>query len=82
MCTLTRLAPLYVTPHNQIRRGSEWFNAGLARAKAQGKKLGRPGVSGRIEERIRMLRTKGFGKLKIAKELGCGVSMVQRVLAA
>ena len=36
----------------------------------------------RIEERIRELRAKGYGKLRIARELECGVSTVQRVLAA
>jgi len=59
----------------------ERINVGLARARAQGKRLGRPGVSGRIERRIRDLRAKQWGKLKIARELGCGVSTVQRVLA-
>lgn len=60
----------------------ERVNAGLARARAQGKQLGRPPVSDRIEQDIRDLRTKGLGKLKIARTLGCGVSTVQRVLAA
>ena len=60
----------------------ERVNAGLARAKAQGKTLGRPKASTDIEEKIRVLRGQGKGKLKIAKELGCGVSLVQRVLAA
>lgn len=60
----------------------ERIHAGLARAKAQGKALGRKPVSSRTEERIRALREKGLGKLKIARELRCGVSTVQRVLAA
>jgi len=60
----------------------ERIHAGLARARAQGKTLGRKPVSSRTEERIRVLREKGLGKLKIARELGCGVSTVQRVLAA
>ncbi len=59
----------------------ERINAGLRRAKAQGKTLGRPPVSSAVEADIRKLRVKGFGKLKIAKQLGCGVSTVQRVLA-
>jgi|SRR5579871_6400982 len=59
----------------------ERIHAGLARAKAQGKTLGRKPVSARIEERIRELRAKGYGKLRIARELKCGVSTVQRVLA-
>ena len=43
--------------------------------------LGRKPVTARTEERIRELRGKGMGKLKIARELSCGVSTVQRVLA-
>ena len=60
----------------------ERINAGLRRARAQGKTLGRPPVSSAVEADIRTLRIKGLGKLKIAKQLGCGVSTVQRVLAA
>lgn len=61
----------------------ERVNAGLARARAQGKKLGRPSsVTGRTERRIRDLHAKGMGKLKIAREVGCGTSTVQRVLGA
>lgn len=57
--------------------------AGLSRAKAQGKTLGRPKVCTPIEDRIRELHGggTGMGKLKIAKTLGIGVSVVQRVLA-
>src|ERR1017187_4116229 len=60
----------------------ERIHSGLARAKAKGKKLGRRPVSSRTEERIRQLRAQGHGKLKIARTLECGVSTVQRVLAA
>lgn len=60
----------------------ERIHAGLARARSQGKAPGRKPVSARTEERIRELRGKGLGKLKIARQLGCGVSTVQRVLAA
>jgi hypothetical protein len=42
----------------------ERIHAGLARAKAQGKTLGRKPVS--TEEQIRQLHGKGLGKLKIA----------------
>ena len=60
----------------------ERIHSGLARAKSKGKILGRRPVSSRTEERIRELREKGMGKLKIARTLECGVSTVQRVLAA
>jgi DNA invertase Pin-like site-specific DNA recombinase len=60
--------------------------AGLARAKAKGTKsgnpIGRPAVGGDVEQRIRELRAQDLGMLKIAKQVGCGVSVVQRVLAA
>jgi DNA invertase Pin-like site-specific DNA recombinase len=59
--------------------------AGLARAKAHGTKsgnpIGRPAVSEEVEGRIRELRAQGLGMVKIAKQAGCGVSVVQRVLA-
>jgi DNA invertase Pin-like site-specific DNA recombinase len=60
----------------------ERINAGLRRARAKGKRLGRPPVQANIEVKIRALRGTGTGKLKITRTLGCGVSTVQRVLAA
>lgn len=59
----------------------ERVNAGLARARAEGKRLGRPTVSASVEKAIRQRRSKGQGMLKIARELGVGVSVVQRVSA-
>lgn len=59
----------------------ERVRSGLARARAQGKRLGRPAVSGHVERRIRTLHAQGYGKLKIARELHCGVSTVCRVVA-
>jgi DNA invertase Pin-like site-specific DNA recombinase len=59
-------------------------NAGLQRAKAEGKKLGRPKTKQGVEEAIRKVRTQNpsLGMIKIAKQLRVGVSVVQRVLAA
>ncbi len=57
------------------------INAGLARAKAQGKVLGRPKVNGGIERAVLAGIKKGTGKRKLAKQLGIGVSTVKRVLA-
>lgn len=54
--------------------------AGLARARAQGKTLGRPTVGTGVEAAIRAARGDGKGIRKIARELGVGVSTVQRVL--
>ena len=59
----------------------ERVKAGLARAKAQGKKLGRPKVSAKKEQAIRDARVEGKGILKIAREVGVGTGTVQRVLA-
>ncbi|MCO6415695.1 recombinase family protein [Siccirubricoccus sp. KC 17139] len=53
--------------------------AGLARAKAQGRRLGRPTISGATEAEIRAQLAAGTGVLKVARTLGVGVSTVQRV---
>lgn len=58
----------------------ERIHAGLDRARSKGTKLGRKTIDHKTEERIRAL-SKTMGKNKIAKELNCGVSTVQRVLA-
>ncbi len=58
----------------------ERIHSGLARARAKGKRLGRKRVAADIEQRIRQLAKGGMGKLKIARTLDCGVSVVQRVL--
>jgi DNA invertase Pin-like site-specific DNA recombinase len=60
----------------------ERVNAGLARARANGTKLGRRPVKPAVEARIRQLRAKGDGILKIGKKLGIGTSVVQRVVGA
>ena len=58
----------------------ERIDAGLARTKAKGTKLGRRPVAPSVEARIRALRADGMGMLKIGRELGIGTSVVQRVL--
>jgi DNA invertase Pin-like site-specific DNA recombinase len=68
----------------------ERINAGLARARKEGKKLGRKkSVTQKIEKKILDLsRTVNqanpmggtYGKHAIARKVGCGVSTVQRVL--
>jgi DNA invertase Pin-like site-specific DNA recombinase len=57
----------------------ERVNAGLARARAEGKRLGRPRVTRNLEDRIRTLRLAGTGIKAIARQLGCGIGTVQRV---
>lgn len=56
-------------------------HAGLATARAKGKTLGRPKADPAKVERIRALRAQGMGIGKVAREVGCGVSLVQRVVA-
>jgi DNA invertase Pin-like site-specific DNA recombinase len=58
----------------------ERVRAGLARARAQGKVLGRPRVSARVEAAVRALRAKGRGIHAIAREAGVGVGTVQRIV--
>lgn len=59
----------------------ERVNAGLARARAKGTRLGRRPVEAKVEARIRALKAEGMGILKIGKTLGVGTSVVQRVTA-
>ena len=68
----------------EFERGiiKERVNAGLARAREKGVTLGRPRIDPDVEKRIQLLRAKGYGILKIARELGIGTSAVQRVIAA
>jgi DNA invertase Pin-like site-specific DNA recombinase len=58
----------------------ERVKAGLARARKEGKTLGRPKVSEATEADIHSLREQGMGMLAIARELGVGTSVVQRVV--
>ncbi len=60
----------------------ERVKAGLARARSQGKKLGRPRVEVSTERAILKARQKGKGIKKIARELHIGTGTVQRVLKA
>ena len=59
----------------------ERVRAGLSRARAQGKTLGRPKVTGKVEQAVLAARAEGTGKRKIAKQLGIGVSTVTRIIA-
>lgn len=60
----------------------ERVNAGLARARAKGTKLGRRPVKPAVEARIRALKAEGMGILKIGRTVGVGTSVVQRVVGA
>jgi DNA invertase Pin-like site-specific DNA recombinase len=54
-------------------------NAGLKRARSEGKVLGRPRVSQAIEQAIRKELAKGRGIHAVAKLVGVGAGTVQRV---
>ena len=56
--------------------------AGLERARAQRKRLGRPPVSAAVERAVRRERAKGKGIRRIASDLGIGVGTVQRLIKA
>ena len=58
----------------------ERVHAGLARARKEGKRLGRPKVAKKTERAILAARAEGKGIRKTAAELGVGVSTVQRVI--
>jgi DNA invertase Pin-like site-specific DNA recombinase len=53
--------------------------AGLDRVRQQGKKLGRPKVSPKVEEAIRRNLSAGHGIRKVAALVGVGSGTVQRV---
>jgi DNA invertase Pin-like site-specific DNA recombinase len=59
----------------------ERVRAGLKRAKAEGKRLGRPRVDVAVERRVRALRAQGKGMIAISRLAGCGVGTVQRIVA-
>ena len=55
--------------------------AGLRKARAEGKTLGRPKVNAKIEAAIRAKLKAGVGMTRAARDLGVGVSTVVRVRA-
>jgi DNA invertase Pin-like site-specific DNA recombinase len=57
----------------------ERVKAGLARARAQGKWLGRSRVNDAIVHRISEQLAGGSGIIKTAKLIGCGVGTVHRI---
>jgi DNA invertase Pin-like site-specific DNA recombinase len=74
---MIQMASVFGEQERQIIRSR--VNAGLDRVRAQGKKLGRPKVSPRIETAIREQLSAGHGILKVAAIVGVGSGTVQRV---
>jgi len=58
----------------------ERVNAGLARAKSQGKRLGRPSIAPELTDRIKAWGAKGLSQAAIAKLAGASRATVQRAL--
>jgi DNA invertase Pin-like site-specific DNA recombinase len=57
----------------------ERVRAGLARAKSEGKRLGRPTIPAKVESAIKATLAKGTGMIKAAKLHSVGVGTVQRI---
>jgi DNA invertase Pin-like site-specific DNA recombinase len=75
------LAILAAIAKQERIRLSERVQAGLSRARAQGKVLGRPRAAVR-PERVLRLRSRGLSIRQIATETGVSTMTVQRILAA
>jgi DNA invertase Pin-like site-specific DNA recombinase len=60
----------------------ERIGAGLRRARAEGKKLGRPRIAAEVEQRIQRELAKGSSIRVAAKAAGVGLGTVQRIRAA
>jgi DNA invertase Pin-like site-specific DNA recombinase len=57
----------------------ERVRAGLRRAKAEGKRLGRPRIDSATEAAIRKSLAAGMGILKAARTHGVGTAVAQRI---
>jgi DNA invertase Pin-like site-specific DNA recombinase len=55
------------------------INAGLKRAVAEGKQLGRPQIEPEMERKISAMLAKGVGINSVARTLGVGNSVVERI---
>jgi putative DNA-invertase from lambdoid prophage Rac len=59
----------------------ERVRAGLAHARQNGKRLGRPATAALHADRVRKLRRSGLSKSAIARRLNMGRTSVRRILA-
>jgi DNA invertase Pin-like site-specific DNA recombinase len=74
---MLQMASVFGEQERQVIRSR--VMAGLDRVRQQGKKLGRPKASAKVEEAIKAHLNAGHGILKVAKLVGVGSGTVQRV---
>lgn len=72
---LTMLAAVAEFERELIR---ERTMLGLAKARAEGKRIGRPHEAGPSQAKVRSLRAKGVSWADVAAQLGCTVGMARR----
>ena len=73
-------SPQYAAFEHEILR--ERVRAGLAHARQNGKRLGRPATAATKAAEIRKLHGAGISKAEIAPRLAIGRTSVRRILAA
>ena len=67
----------------QVDSASERIKLGLERARAEGKRVGRPpALSGEQLEQCRRMAEEGAGLRQIARVLGCSLATVKKALAS
>jgi putative DNA-invertase from lambdoid prophage Rac len=60
---------------------SERVKAGIAQARAEGRRLGRPVSAAKQQKAVKRLFAKGVSKAEIARQLGIGRTSVRRLLS-
>jgi DNA invertase Pin-like site-specific DNA recombinase len=75
LATLSSLAKV------EAQKLSDRTKAGIARARARGKQIGRPKIAPAMEAAVRASLGQGVGVVKTARTLGCGVGTVARIKA-
>jgi DNA invertase Pin-like site-specific DNA recombinase len=76
------LALLASLAKQEAKKISERTKAGLARARAQGKRLGRPGISDKLKAKIAKRIAEGETPYRVAKDLGIDRHTAQKYGAA
>jgi len=77
---MAAMLPVFAEFEREVLR--ERVRAGLAHARQNGKRLGRPLTAGLKADRIQRLHRSGISKSQIARQLSIGRTSVRRILAA